>query len=67
MNLIEHYVMDVLSPPQHHIHTEDGGGTIDYYTVHVIRNSYGVIEEAEVFCKTKEEAESVVVGYKYLA
>lgn len=63
MNTTEHYVLEVIGSPVHH-KFEDG---LDCYTVKVKCNCYGRESIDEVFCNTKEEAESIKKGSMYLA
>ena len=62
MNTIEHYVLEVLEEPIHHVFENS-----ECYTVKVRYNAYGVEGIGEVFCYTKQDAYNVKVGYKYLA
>lgn len=59
MNLLEHYVTEVLDPPY-----------FKYGRWWVKVNVEGVgsaIQDDAIMCKTKEEALAVGVGYMYLA
>lgn len=63
MNLLEHYVLEVLEAPTRHI-TDDGNS---YCTVRCRVECYGRISIERVFCHTAEEAKAIQPGYMYLA
>lgn len=63
MNLLEHYVLEVLEAPMRHI-TDDGNS---YCTVRCRVECYGRISIGQVFCHTAEEAKAIRPGYMYLA
>lgn len=63
MNLIEHYVLEVLGAPESHI---TSAGT-KYFTVECKVDCYGNIRTEKVLVFTIEEAEAIKPGYMYLA
>ncbi len=63
MNLIEHYVEEVLDTPEAHV-TDNG---ITYYTVKCKVNCYGQKSVEKVFAHTWDEAISIKAGFMYLA
>ena len=56
MNLIEHYVTEVLSKPEF---------KYGAWWVEVMANSYGHVYKSSVYCRTEQQALAVGVGYKY--
>lgn len=62
MNLIEHYVIEVLERPCAHV--MDNGDI--YYTVKCKVDCYGRITTEKVFVRSIKEALAIKPGYMYL-
>lgn len=63
MNLVDCYVTQVLSKPYY----DDFGSTVWKWWVDVVYDSYGVKSRHTLMFDTKEEAESVKIGYRFLS
>lgn len=61
LNLIDFYVLEVLSNKPKHYKFEFG----ECWIVKVLATSYGRESEMKVYCKSEEEALSVKVGYVF--
>lgn len=55
MNMVECVVTKVLSEPYHNY----------MWCVDVEADSWGRVQKTTVYCKTKEHAEQVKIGYKF--
>lgn len=63
MNLLEHYVTDILSEPYYN---DYGSGNFKWW-VKVKSNCYGQETESDLMFDTLDEALEVKIGYMYLA
>jgi hypothetical protein len=64
MNLLDAYVVEVLTEPVYIDTYKDEGVT--WWQIEVMKDCYGVIDKSTLTFKTKEEADSVKVGYHFL-
>ena len=67
MNILEHYVTEILSEPRECKYEDHKGEEVSVWILDIKSVCYGRTQETYLTFDTKEEAENIQIGHIYMA